>query len=120
LQHLTIINNRSENQERAGRTIAAGYVLCNETFSPLRREDRRQLHKLYHPEKWTPTRRSDRQTTRQDRAKLSDSMIRSKTSGIPNVIGTSRQAPVEERLRTVQFNTERFSLKTIRPAFRVR
>jgi hypothetical protein len=39
---------------------------------------------------------------------------------IPTVLGTSRQAPVDERFRTVQVNTDRFWLKTIRPPLRVR
>ena len=99
------IKNRSENQEPSGRTIAASY--CKETLSQLRRGNRQHRRKSYHPEKCTPTRRSDRQAIRQARVVLSDSMMSSKTSGTPTVLGISRQAPVEERLRTVQSNTER-------------
>ena len=63
------IKNRSENQEPSGRTIAASY--CKETLSQLRRGNRQHRRKSYHPEKCTPTRPSDRQAIRQNRATLS-------------------------------------------------
>jgi hypothetical protein len=46
----------------------------------------------------------------------SDPMTGSNFSGAPTLLATSRHAPVDDRFRTVQVNTEPLWLKTIRPS----
>jgi hypothetical protein len=117
--HETHKKSALRGKARPNQVSCSQFVLAEDYISHFARNPAAPTQ-LYRSEKCTPVRHSDRQTIRQHRAKLSASMIKSKTSGMPAVLGTSRQVPVEERMATVQFNTEGLSLKTIRPAFSVR
>ena len=69
--------------------------------------------------KRTPIRCAERHATSQDRVKISGLMMSLKKSGMPIGPLTSKQAPVSERLRTVQSMAGAFA-KQIEPPLNVR